>query len=396
MQTILTINGGSSSLKCTLFKTGAQDVTPIYQFKLGNILGDSPRITVTDGGGNKITPPLIDVTGIDKTERHKKALSTVLDWLASRTPHLKITAFGHRVVHGGKQYSAPVLINEHKMNQLKAFIPLAPLHQPYNLLLIEACQALAPELPQIACFDTMFHVGQPAVERHYAIPRKFTEEGIQRYGFHGLSYEYIQKSLSSISDEAGKAKTIVCHLGAGASMCAIHQGKSIASTMGFTAVDGLPMGSRCGNLDPGVLLYLQRHHHMDTDALEKMIYQESGWLGVSGISSDMLTLHQANTPESEEAIDMLAYRIALELGRLSAALGGLEQIVFTGGIGENDANLRKRVLDRSQWLGVAFDEKANATNLKIISTDSSKVTVRVIPTNEEAMIALHAIEVIEG
>ncbi|WP_372738158.1 acetate/propionate family kinase [Neptunomonas sp.] len=393
MQTILTINGGSSSLKCALFKAEKNNVTPIYQFKLGNILGD-PRITLKDGSGNKITPPSIDVTGIDKSERHKKALSTVLEWLAECAPHLEITAFGHRVVHGGEQYCAPVLIDEHNLNQLKALIPLAPLHQPYNLLLIEACQALAPELPQIACLDTMFHVGQPAVERHYAIPRKFTEEGIHRYGFHGLSYEYIQKSLSQISDEAGKAKTIVCHLGAGASMCATFQGKSIASTMGFTAVDGLPMGSRCGNLDPGVLLYLQRHHHMDTDALEKMIYQESGWLGVSGLSSDMLTLHQANTPQAEEAIDMLAYRIALELGRLSAALGGLEQIVFTGGIGENDADLRVRVLNRSQWLGVVFDEKANTNNLQVISTESSKVTVRVIPTNEEAMIALHTLDVI--
>ncbi|SFG45830.1 acetate/propionate family kinase [Neptunomonas qingdaonensis] len=395
MQTILTINGGSSSLKCTLFKAEKDNATPIYQFKLGNILGD-PRITLKDGNGDKITPPSIDVSGIDKPERHKKALSTVLEWLAEHTPHLEITAFGHRVVHGGEQYSAPVLINEHVLKQLKTFIPLAPLHQPYNLLLIEACQALAPELPQIACFDTMFHVGQPAVERHYAIPRKFTEEGIHRYGFHGLSYEYIQKSLSHISDKAGKAKTIVCHLGAGASMCATLQGKSIASTMGFTAVDGLPMGSRCGNLDPGVLLYLQRHHHMDTDALEKMIYQESGWLGVSGLSSDMLTLHQANTPQAEEAIDMLAYRIALELGRLSAALGGLEQIVFTGGIGENDADLRERVLNRSQWLGVVFDEKANTNNLQVISTELSKITVRVIPTNEEAMIALHTLDVIDA
>ncbi|WP_028470305.1 acetate/propionate family kinase [Neptunomonas japonica] len=393
MQTILTINGGSSSLKCSLFKSGERQVTPIYQFKLGNIMGE-PRITLTDGAGNKITPPKVDFSNIEKAQRHQASLSTVLDWLAQQVPHLKLTAFGHRVVHGGEHYSAPVLIDKHKVNQLKAFIPLAPLHQPYNLLLIEACHTLAPELPQVACFDTMFHVGQPAVERHYAIPRKFTQEGIQRYGFHGLSYEYIQKNLSSLSEEARVAKTIICHLGAGASMCAVKQGKSIASTMGFTAVDGLPMGSRCGNLDPGVLLYLQRHHHMDTDALEKMIYQESGWLGVSGVSSDMLALHNAHTPEAEEAIDMLAYRIALELGRLSAALEGLDQIVFTGGVGENDADLRKRILDRSQWLGIKLNDKANTGNLATVSEESSNVVVRVIPTNEEAMIAIHTTEVI--
>ena len=393
MQTILTINGGSSSLKCTLFKSNEQQTTPIYQFKLGNILGE-PRITLTDGSGNKITPPNVDFSAVEKSQRHKESLSAVLDWLAQHAPDLKISAFGHRVVHGGKQYSAPILIDEHKINQLKAFIPLAPLHQPYNLLLIEACQTLAPELPQVACFDTMFHVGQPAVERHYAIPRKFTQEGVQRYGFHGLSYEYIQKSLKTFSDDAGVAKTIICHLGAGASMCAVKQGKSIASTMGFTAVDGLPMGSRSGNIDPGVLLYLQRHHHMDTDALEKMLYKESGWLGVSGVSSDMVTLHQAHSPEAEEAIDMLAYRIALELGRLSAALEGLDQIVFTGGVGENDADLRKRVLERSQWLGIHLDDRANTSNLSVISEASSKVVVRVIPTNEEAMIAIHTIEVI--
>ncbi|SIS91461.1 acetate/propionate family kinase [Neptunomonas antarctica] len=393
MQTILTINGGSSSLKCTLFKTASHEETPIYQFKLGNILGE-PRITLSDSSGNKITPPTIDISHVPKNERHKAALRTVLNWLEEHAPHLRLTAFGHRVVHGGELFTAPVLIDSPTMTALEAFIPLAPLHQPYNLLLIEACQALKPDLPQVACFDTTFHVGQPAVERHYAIPRKYTKEGIHRYGFHGLSYEYIQKTLKRLSTEASLAKTIVCHLGAGASMCAIHQGKSIASTMGFTAVDGLPMGTRCGNIDPGVLLYLQRHHHMDTDALEKLIYQESGWLGVSGLSSDMLTLHQAHTPEAEEAIDMLAYRIALELGRLSAAMEGLEQIVFTGGVGENDANLRQRVLKRSQWLGAIIDDAANEASLSVINAAASKVVIRVIPTNEEAMIAHHVTEVI--
>ncbi len=391
MQTILTVNGGSSSLKCALFSAQPQGLTPLYVFKLGNIL-DTPRISITDAQGKSLAAPEIDVSAIPVAQRHQAALGTVLDWLAEHAPEYPITAFGHRVVHGGEHFSAPVVVNDNTLEALRAFVPLAPLHQPYNLRLIEACQQLAPTLPQIACFDTMFHVGQPAVERHYALPRKLTEEGIQRYGFHGLSYEFIQTRLAEISLQAATANTIICHLGAGASMCAVKAGKSVASTMGFTAVDGLPMGSRCGNIDPGVMLYLQRHHGMDADALEKLIYKESGWLGVSGISSDMLTLHRSEAPEAEEAIAMFAYRIALEVGRLSAALQGLEQIVFTGGVGENDADIRARVLEQSQWLGINIDEKANQANRSLISTPDSAVTVRVIPTNEEAMIALHVTE----
>lgn len=393
MQTILTVNGGSSSLKCALFNTQVGEVEPLYVFKLGNIL-DTPRINIKDATGQTLPAPEVDFSLVAPKKRHQAALSTVLDWLRNHAPQLKITAFGHRVVHGGEQFSAPILVNAEVLESLRAYVALAPLHQPYNLLLIEACQHLAPELPHIACFDTMFHVGQPAVERHYALPRKLTAEGIQRYGFHGLSYEFIQTRLSEISSQAASAKTIICHLGAGASMCAVRNGQSVSSTMGFTAVDGLPMGSRCGNIDPGVMLYLQRHHGMDADALEKLIYKESGWLGVSGISSDMLTLHRSEAPEAEEAIAMFAYRIALEVGRLSAALQGLEQIVFTGGVGENDADIRARVLEQSQWLGINIDEKANQANRSLISTPDSAVTVRVIPTNEEAMIALHVTECI--
>ncbi len=395
MQTILTINGGSSSLKCALFLTDREHETALFVFKLGNIQA-TPRITISDGKGNLLDSPSADYASVPKAERHKAALETVLNWLKANSPNTKLTAFGHRVVHGGETFSHPVLINPEIRAELDRFIPLAPLHQPFNLLLIDACIALEPTLPQVACFDTMFHVGQPVVERHYAIPRKLTSEGVHRYGFHGLSYEYIHQQLSATSKDASNARTVICHLGAGASMCAIKEGRSIASSMGFTAVDGLPMGSRCGNIDPGVLLYLQRQHGMDADALEKLIYKESGLLGVSGISSDMLTLHQSEKPEANEAIEMFAYRIALEVGRLAAALQGLEQIVFTGGIGENDSDLRERVLTRCQWLGVRFNRQANDANNSLISAADSQVAIRVIATDEEAMIAHHVVEVIGG
>lgn len=393
MGLILTVNGGSSSLKCALFSRRIQQTECLYQFKLGNIL-NTPVMKVVAGNGNTLDQQQLDMTGINRDDRHQACLDRVMQWVHNQLPDSRINAFGHRVVHGGEAFSDPVLITEEIMAQLEEFIPLAPLHQPYNLKLIRACQRLEPDLPQIACFDTMFHIGQPKVERHYAIPRKYTEAGIHKYGFHGLSYEFIQRSLEQIGSGAELNKTIVCHLGAGASMCAVNKGKSIASTMGFTAVDGLPMGSRTGNIDPGVLLYLQRHYHMDTDQLESFLYKESGWLGVSGISSDMLELQQSDQPEAEEAIAMFAYRAALEIGRLSAALQGLEQLVFTGGVGENDNSLRKRICEQLEWLGIKLDKNANKDALPVISKEKSKVVVRVIPTNEEAMIALHTEEVL--
>jgi len=343
MQTILTVNGGSSSLKCALFQVQSRELRLLFNFKLSNILGDA-HFQVLDTDGTLQFECVPDYGAIPSEQRHQACLSTIQSWLADEFPEHNLCAIGHRVVHGGSRFSAPVLIDDEIIQQLTTLIPLAPLHQPYNLKLISACRSIAPELPQIACFDTMFHAQQPTIEQHYALPRKYTDEGIHRYGFHGLSYEFIQRQLSKLNSR--KLSTIVCHLGAGASMCAIKDGISIASSMGFTAVDGLPMGSRCGNIDPGVLLYLQRHYNMDADALETLIYKESGWLGVSGISSDMLELHQSNQPEAEEAIEMFCYRAALEIGRLSAALQGLEQLVFTGGVGENDTDVRSRILER--------------------------------------------------
>lgn len=390
MQTILTVNGGSSSLKCALYKRANDKPELLYSFALSNILKDA-GFKVRNAEKDLLENSQPNFSSIPDNQRHQACLETVLGWLDKQIPDSQLSAIGHRVVHGGEIYSKPCLIDEDKMRQLAEFIPLAPLHQPYNLKLVEACRKLAPELPQVACFDTMFHTTQSELEQSYALPDKYTKAGIHRYGFHGLSYEYIQRQLNKM--DSGQMNSIVCHLGAGASMCAIKAGKSIASSMGFTAVDGLPMGSRTGNIDPGVLLHLQQHYDMTTKDLENLIYKQSGWLGVSGISSDMLELHNAKTPEAEKAIEMFAYRVALEIGRLTATLEGLEQLVFTGGVGENDADVRARVLNRCHWLGLKFSKEANQVGEPIISLPESKVQVRIIPTNEEAMIATHVQEV---
>ncbi|MBS98405.1 MAG: acetate kinase [Oceanospirillaceae bacterium] len=392
MDTILTVNGGSSSLKCGLYTYREDGLHCLYHLKLGNLLGDTARFDIMDEEDAPLEHIDLDFARLDPEQRHEAALQHILDWLDEHLSEVNLIATGHRIVHGGDRYSQPIRITSAEIEQLQQYIPLAPLHQPYNLKLVEACAKLAPEIPMVGCFDTMFHSQQPRLEKIYAIPRDLTEGGVHKYGFHGLSYDYIQHQL--VAQGLGDLNTVVCHLGAGSSMCAIKNGISIASSMGFTAVDGLPMGTRCGNIDPGVILYLMQEKQMDLPALEKLIYKESGWLGVSGISSDMITLHQDGSAEAEEAINLFAYRISLELGRLAAALEGVEQIVFTGGVGENDSDLRKRVLDRCRWLGVSLDEAANRDNAGRIHAEGSAVQVRVIPTNEEAMIAQRVSEVL--
>ncbi|MBR9884698.1 MAG: acetate/propionate family kinase [Oceanospirillales bacterium] len=394
MDTILTVNGGSSSLKCGLYTLRDEGLHCLYHLKLGNLLGETARFDIMDERDAPLEHLDLDFSAIDPELRHQAALKHVLSWLQEHLSEVNLVATGHRIVHGGDRFSAPILIGETELEQLKRYIPLAPLHQPYNLKLLEACGDLAPDIPRVGCFDTMFHSRQPRLERLYAIPRELSDAGVHKYGFHGLSYDYIQHQLAAIG--CGQLKTVVCHLGAGASMCAIKDGHSIASSMGFTAVDGLPMGSRCGNLDPGVLLYLMHEHQMGLEQIEDLIYKQSGWLGVSGISSDMITLHQSESPAAQEAIDLFCYRAALELGRLSAALEGLEQLVFTGGVGENDADVRARILSRSRWLGIEFDTNANERHDRRIDTDGSAVSVRVIPTNEEAMIAQRVAELLAG
>jgi acetate kinase len=279
------------------------------------------------------------------------------------------------------------LIDSAVMTELEALIPLAPLHQPHHIVAIRAIAAIAPKVPQIACFDTAFHCSQPALAQMFALPRAHTAKGIRRYGFHGLSYEYIVSVLPEVAPDCADGKLVVAHLGNGASMCAIDRGRSVATTMGFTAVDGLPMGTRTGALDPGVILYLLQHEGMDAQAIEKLIWERSGLLGVSGISSDMRALLASDAPAAKEAVDLFVYRIGRELGSLMAALGGLDALVFTAGIGENSAEIRARVCRAAHWLGIALDEDANARGGPRISSPGSKVSAWVIPTNENLMIA---------
>jgi acetate kinase len=333
MNSIFTVNGGSSSLKCALYciKSGAPEL--LYNFKLSNILAQA-RAKITDANGNPVADLNPDFTEVERDGRHQACLDFVFACIRANAGEQTLKAISHRVVHGGDKYSAPVVLNDSDMAQLREFIPLAPLHQPYNLKLIDACHALLPEVPQVACFDTMFHSDMPEVARMFALPRQLSDEGVRRYGFHGLSYEFIQRQLDE--RDAGQLNTVVGHLGAGASLCAIKAGTSITSTMGFTALDGPPMGSRCGAIDPGVLLYLMREKQMDVDAIEKLLYKESGWLGVSGgISSEMAELLASDQPEAKQAAELFCYRVAREIGSLSAALEGLQQLVFTGGVGEN-------------------------------------------------------------
>jgi len=389
---ILILNAGSSSLKFSVFLEG-EPPTPILRGQLDGLF-TQPRFVARDHAGGLVGEK---EWATDEKLEHEGAIEFLFAW--GRDGALggsRIVAVGHRVVHGGLKYTQPVRIDEEVLAALDEFVRLAPLHQPHNLAAIRAVLKRGPELPQVACFDTSFHRTQPAVAQTFALPHRYAEEGIMRYGFHGLSYEYIASVLPGTDNRAATGRTVVAHLGNGASMCAIRDGKSIATTMGFTAVDGLPMGTRCGALDPGVLLYLMDRHRMDARALEELIYQQSGLLGVSGISSDMRTLLASPDSRAAEALDLFVYRIGRELGSLTAALGGLDALVFTGGIGENAAAIRARVCRDAAWLGLELDEAANDAGGPRISRAESRVAAWVIPTNEELMIAHHTRRLLAG
>lgn len=382
---IVVINAGSSSLKFSLFEEDAGELVLLARGQAEGLF-TSPRFVVKDGAGNVVQ----EKTWGEGTQfGHEGALDTLIEALRTRFAGYTLAAVGHRVVHGGPSYAQPVRVTAGVVAELERFVPLAPLHQPHNLAPIRLLLARQPALPQVACFDTAFHRVQPPVAQAFALPREFGEKGVVRYGFHGLSYEYIAGRLPEIDARVAAGKAVVLHLGNGASMCAIANGLSVASTMGFTAVDGLPMGTRCGALDPGVLLYCMDELRMDARAIEKLIYQQSGLLGVSGISSDMRALEASTDPHAAEAIDLYAYRIGRELGSLAAALGGLDGIVFTAGIGENSVSLRERVCRDAAWLGVALDASANAAGSTCISTKASRTAAFVVPTDEELMIARH-------
>jgi acetate kinase len=327
---------------------------------------------------------------------HDGALEHIVAFLRSELIDDQLIGVGHRVVHGGKLYSQPVRVDKKVLAELEKFIPLAPLHQPHNLAPIRRLLERAPEMPQVACFDTSFHRTTPPVAQMFALPAELTDAGVVRYGFHGLSYEYIASVLPQFDAKAAAGRTVVLHLGNGASMCALDKGRSISSTMGFTAVEGLPMGTRCGAMDPGVILFLMDQRGMNARDIEKLIYTQSGLLGVSGISSDMRTLLSSDDAKAKLAIDLYIYRIRRELGALTASLGGLDAIVFTAGIGENSAAIRSRVCRDAAWIGVELDETGNTAGGPRISTEKSHVAAWVIPTNEELMIARHSLNMLNN
>ena len=390
--TILVINAGSSSIKFQLFAVAPGD--RLERLLKGQFegVGVAPHLIARNVGGETIvdeTWPAEDVRDVPA------ALDKVVGFLRAHLGRLP-TVIGHRVVHGGPDYSAPTVITETVLKRLDTFSPLAPLHQPNNLAPIRAVRARQPQLLQVACFDTAFHRGHPEVADRYALPESLYEEGVRRYGFHGLSYEYIADRLPSVAPEIADGRVIVAHLGSGASMCAIHAGKSVDCTLGFTALDGLPMGTRPGQLDPGIVLYLMNEKGMSAKEIERFLYNECGLKGLSGISNDVRDLLKSEDPRARRALDHFVYRIALSAGMLAAAMGGIDGLVFTAGIGENAPAIRAAVAQRLAWLGIDLDGNANLQGGPRISREGSRVPCYVIPTDEELMIARHALQVLRS
>jgi acetate kinase len=383
---ILTINAGSSSIKFALFPLD-HPISPVAEVsgQIDGIGAEETKMVAKNRAGERIA----DQTLSGERVSHAQAFDALLKWFTATYTGWEITAVGHRVVHGGERYSQPTVIDAQVLTHLTSFTPLAPLHQPHNVAGIVALQTLLPNVPQVACFDTAFHRSQPQVAQMFGLPRSITAEGVKRYGFHGLSYEFIARALPEHSSRAD-GRVVVAHLGNGASMAAMVNRKCVATTLGFSTIDGLVMGTRCGNLDPGVILHLMETKNLTVKDMTKMLYKESGLLGVSGISQDMRTLLSSDKPEAQEAVDLFCYRIARELGSLAAAAGGLDAVVFTGGIGEHAAEVRHRVCIQSEWLGIRLNPEANARHDLHISAGNSSVDVLVIPTNEEWMMAHHA------
>ena len=383
---ILTLNAGSSSIKFALFEVGGAEPT-VLSVGLAEMLGGERRIRVRGADGAETHQ---DVWANDAgAPFHAQSLERVLGWRQAAFGDANVIGVGHRVVHGGTRYDAPVAIDDGVLNHLQTLVPLAPLHQPHNLAGIMAARAAWPDVPQVACFDTAFHRTHPFVNDVFALPLEFYEMGVRRYGFHGLSYEYITKRLQRIAPLHAAGRVIVAHLGNGASMCAIRDGQSIASSMGFTALDGLPMGTRCGQLDPGVVLFLMQEKGMSAEAISDLLYRDSGLKGLSGVSHDMRDLEASDREEARQAIEYFVFRIRRELGGLAASLEGLDAMVFCGGIGEHAWRVRERVLEGMGWIGIDLDRGANRQGAEVLSSSRSRVKVFVIPTDEEAMIASH-------
>ena len=381
----LVLNAGSSSLKFCVFcrPNGA----PWRLEERGQIdgIGTAARLSARDGHGKVLAQNDVSLTVCDG----RTAIDALATWLRSRYGNARVLGVGHRVVHGGTKYERPVLITRNVLVELYQLIPLAPLHQPYNLAAIDRISERMPDVPQVACFDTGFHHTHTAVAKLIPLPKDVRKSGLQRYGFHGLSYEYIASVLPDVAPEIAHGRVIVAHLGSGASLCAMDGGMSVDSTLGFTALDGLCMGTRPGTLDPGVVLYLYQNLGLSAKEIETILYKKSGLLGISGISNDMRDLLAIDDPDARLAMDYFIYRAAKEIGSLAAVLGGVDGLVFTAGIGENSPEIRKRICQTCSWLGVQLDNEANHRNDSRISTRRSKISAWVIPTNEELMIARH-------
>jgi acetate kinase len=382
-EAIVVLNAGSSSIKFCIFVLGRHALNVLVRGQIEGLL-TSPKFTSKDEAGN-----LISEKEWSAPLGHDGALDYLIKYLRDELKEHRLVAVGHRVIHGGSDITTPLRITRELVAKFEEFIPLAPLHQPHNLAPIRFLLEKAPDVPQVACFDTSFHRTIPQISQLFALPLEYYETGVRRWGFHGLSYEYVASMLPAHDAEAARGRTIVLHLGNGASMCAMNDSRSVACSMGFCAVDGLMMGTRSGSLDPGVILYLITQRGMSAGEVERLIYSKSGLLGVSGISSDMRVLLSSDDSRAKLAIDLYVYRIQRELGSLAAALKGLDALVFTGGIGENAEWIRARVCRDAGWMGVELDEEANSKHGPRISTANSRVAAWVIPTNEELMIARH-------
>jgi acetate kinase len=390
MDTILVVNAGSSSVKFQIFSAeGEGKLKRLIKGQMDGI-GSRPRLRASGADSE----PLADrAYPIESVPDVPAAMAIAGAWLRDEL-RISPMAVGHRVVHGGPDYDRPVLIDHGVVARLERFVSLAPLHQPHNLAPIRSLLANFPTLPQVACFDTAFHRTHDAVADHYAIPYQLHGEGVRRYGFHGLSYEYVAKTLLQVAPEIAKGRVIVAHLGSGASMCALKGGRSTESTMGFTALDGLPMGTRPGQIDPGVLLYLISEKGMSASNAQNFLYRDCGLKGLSGISNDMRELEASEDPKAKLAVDYFVYRVGLNAGMLAAALQGLDAFVFTAGIGENSVPIRARIAEQLRWLGVTLDESENSRPARLISRSDSRIPVYVIPTDEELMIAQHTLSLL--
>jgi acetate kinase len=387
-EVLLVINSGSSSIKFSIFAC-QKKLNLLYHGEIESI-SDAPCLTILDASHTQIVNQKISSKGTEA------GLQALFNWFEHLSDATQLKAVGHRVVHGGTYFSHPTLVNDEAMKEMASLIPFCPFHEPQSLEAIKNIKKIYPNVPQVVCFDTTFHRSQEHLATLFAIPRKLTDEGLVRYGFHGISYEYIASVITQHIGDIGNKRVIVAHLGSGASMCAMHQRKSIATSMGLTALDGLMMGARSGSVDPGLILYLLQEKKFSVEQVTTLLYQESGLLGVSGISSDMRKLQVSEEPHAIEAVELFCFIAARELSALCGILQGCDALVFTAGIGEKSVLVRKKICERLQWLGVVLDNKANSNNASIISQDRSKIIVSVIPTNEEYMIAKHTMDRVVG